>query len=113
MRPYNLPDVVRDRELLPAPIDLDLEVLLVLQRIEELPRVRRARRIAVHADHDVARLEAELGVALFTRPGRSIRLTRHGRQLLEAAERAMGGLAGPLARLTSEAHPGSGRERTT
>ena len=33
----------------------------------------------------IARLEAELGVALFTRPGRSIRLTRHGRALLEAS----------------------------
>jgi DNA-binding transcriptional LysR family regulator len=57
----------------------------------------------------IARLETELGVPLFTRPGRSIRLTRHGRQLLEAAERATGGLAGSLARITSEAHPGRGQ----
>jgi DNA-binding transcriptional LysR family regulator len=57
----------------------------------------------------IARLEAELGVPLFTRPGRSIRLTRHGRHLLDAAERAMADLAGPLARLSSEAHPDTGR----
>src|ERR1700742_5127331 len=45
----------------------------------------------------IARLEAELGVPLFTRPGRSVKLTRHGRQLLEAAEREIGGLAGAVA----------------
>jgi DNA-binding transcriptional LysR family regulator len=57
----------------------------------------------------IARLEAELGVPLFTRPGRSIRLTRHGRQLLDAAERALASLSGPLDQLTSEAHPLRGR----
>jgi DNA-binding transcriptional LysR family regulator len=57
----------------------------------------------------IARLEAELGVPLFTRPGRSITLTRHGWELLAAAERTLAGLAGPLARLTGEADPGSGR----
>jgi len=57
----------------------------------------------------VARLEAELGVPLFTRPGRSIRLTRHGRYLLDAAERTVATLTGALERLTSEADPSSGR----
>jgi DNA-binding transcriptional LysR family regulator len=57
----------------------------------------------------IARLEAELGVPLFTRPGRSIRLTRHGRYLLDAAERTMVTLTGTLERLTSEADPSSGR----
>jgi DNA-binding transcriptional LysR family regulator len=57
----------------------------------------------------VARLEAELGVPLFSRPGRSIRLTRHGRLLLDGAERAMATLAAHLQLLAEEADPGSGR----
>jgi DNA-binding transcriptional LysR family regulator len=57
----------------------------------------------------IARLEADLGVPLFTRPGRSIRLTRQGRQLLDAAERTLAALAGPLERLAGEAHPLRGR----
>ena len=57
----------------------------------------------------IARLEAELGVPLFTRPGRSIRLTRHGRQLLAAAEQTLSTLAVPLEQLSREAHPLSGR----
>jgi DNA-binding transcriptional LysR family regulator len=57
----------------------------------------------------IARLEAELGVALFTRPGRSIRLTRHGRLLLAAAEEGLAALADPLQHLSREADPLSGR----
>src|ERR1700760_2178509 len=57
----------------------------------------------------IARLEGELGVPLFTRPGRSIRLTRHGRLLLKAAGQGPGGLTGPLPQLTSEADPQAGR----
>jgi DNA-binding transcriptional LysR family regulator len=57
----------------------------------------------------MSRLEAELGVALFTRPGRSIRLTRHGRFLLEAAERTLATLAATLDRLTAESDPARGR----
>src|SRR5262249_56803503 len=57
----------------------------------------------------MSRLEAELGVPLFTRPGRSIRLTRHGRALLDAAERTMATLSGTVERLAAEAHPGRGR----
>ncbi|MGH3247373.1 MAG: LysR family transcriptional regulator [Trebonia sp.] len=57
----------------------------------------------------IARLEAELGVPLFTRPGRSIKLTRHGRHLLEYSERALLTLTPSLERLTGEADPGRGR----
>ncbi|MEJ3658405.1 LysR family transcriptional regulator [Actinomycetes bacterium KLBMP 9759] len=41
----------------------------------------------------IARLEADLGVALFVRAGRTVRLTREGRTLLRHAERALGELA--------------------
>jgi DNA-binding transcriptional LysR family regulator len=57
----------------------------------------------------IARLEADLGVPLFTRPGRSIRLTRHGRELLDAAERTMATLCGTAERIAGEVHPGRGR----
>lgn len=57
----------------------------------------------------IARLEAELGVPLFARPGRSIRLTRHGRLLLDGAERAVATLAGHLQLLADEADPARGR----
>src|SRR6202044_3380590 len=57
----------------------------------------------------MSRLEAELGVALFTRPGRSIRLTRHGRALLDTAERTVATLAVTLSRIAGESDPARGR----
>jgi DNA-binding transcriptional LysR family regulator len=57
----------------------------------------------------IARLEAELGIALFTRNGRSIQLTRHGRFLYEASERVIPTLAASLVRLAGEADPERGR----
>src|ERR1700751_4084306 len=51
----------------------------------------------------IARLEAELGIALFPRNGRSIQLTRHGRFLYEAPERFIPTLAASLVRLAGEA----------
>jgi DNA-binding transcriptional LysR family regulator len=57
----------------------------------------------------IARLEADLGLALFTRNGRSIQLTRHGRFLYEASERIIPTLAASLARLADEADPSRGR----
>jgi DNA-binding transcriptional LysR family regulator len=57
----------------------------------------------------MARLEEDLAVPLFSRPGRAIRLTRHGRLLLDAAERAVAALAGPVDRLSREADPARGR----
>lgn len=57
----------------------------------------------------IARLEAELGVPLFTRPGRSVKLTRHGRSLLESSERALLTLSAAAQRLAGEADPGRGR----
>ncbi|GAA1865175.1 LysR family transcriptional regulator [Pseudonocardia ailaonensis] len=54
----------------------------------------------------IARLEAELGVPLFTRAGRGVRLTREGRTLLRAAERATGELAVGAAELAGEGPAG-------
>lgn len=57
----------------------------------------------------IARLESELGVPLFTRPGRSIQLTRHGRVLYDASERIVASLAASLTRLVEETDPERGR----
>jgi DNA-binding transcriptional LysR family regulator len=57
----------------------------------------------------IARLEAELGVPLFARPGRSVKLTRHGRLLLEGAERTLATLTTHLQLLADEADSARGR----
>lgn len=57
----------------------------------------------------IARLEADLGVPLFARPGRSIRLTRHGRLLFDSAQRSMASLAAHLELVVGEADPEQGR----
>jgi len=57
----------------------------------------------------IARLEAELGVPLFSRPGRSVRLTRHGRLLFDYSERTLATLAAQLRLLAEETDPDRGR----
>jgi DNA-binding transcriptional LysR family regulator len=57
----------------------------------------------------IARLEAELGVPLFSRPGRSVRLTRHGRLLFEYSERTLTTLAAQLRLLAEDTDPEHGR----
>ena len=87
-----------------------LRQFVVVAREEHLTRAAELLGVPQPTlSRSIARLEAELGLPLFTRPGRAIRLTRPGRDLLEAAERALATLDGTLGRLTSEAHPLSGR----
>lgn len=57
----------------------------------------------------IARLEAELGVPLFSRPGRSVKLTRHGRLLFESSERTLAALVAQLHLLAEETDPAHGR----
>jgi DNA-binding transcriptional LysR family regulator len=58
---------------------------------------------------NIARLEADLGVALFVRSGRAVRLTRHGEQLLPPVERALVALGDGLDELRAEIDPDRGR----
>jgi len=58
---------------------------------------------------NIARLEADLGTSLFVRAGRTVRLTRHGRQLLPHVERALLALSDGLDELAQELHPDTGR----
>lgn len=57
----------------------------------------------------IARLEADLGIALFVRSGRALRLSRAGALLLEHAERALGELETGLRAVSGETSPDSGR----
>lgn len=51
---------------------------------------RRLRRVQSAVSHQIAGLEAQLGVALFQRGGRAPRLTAEGALLLQAARRVLG-----------------------
>jgi DNA-binding transcriptional LysR family regulator len=57
----------------------------------------------------IARLEADLGVPLFSRPGRTVRLTRHGQLLLAGAERCLAELESHVRLLAEEVSPERGK----
>lgn len=57
----------------------------------------------------IARLEADLGIALFVRSGRALRLSRAGVLLLEHAERSLAELETGLRAVAGETSPDSGR----
>lgn len=88
-------------------------------RIRQFVAVARAEHLTRAAEllgmpqptlsRSIARLEADLGVPLFRRPGRNIKLTRHGRVLLEASERALATLRGAVELLSADADPEHGR----
>ena len=87
-----------------------LRQFVVVAREEHLTRAAELLGVPQPTlSRSIARLEAELGISLFTRPGRSIRLTRHGRYLLDAAERTVATLSGALERLANEADASRGR----
>src|SRR5438445_13881432 len=72
---------------------MELRSLAYFARIAELGSITRAAahlRLAQPArTRHVQRLEEELGVALFTRANRGVRLTEAGQKLLENAERIL------------------------
>lgn len=100
-----------------SPADAALDALV--PRLRQFIAVAREEHLTRAAEtlgvpqptlsRSMARLEEDLAVPLFSRPGRAIRLTRHGRLLLDAAERAVAALAGPVDRLAREADPAHGR----
>jgi len=58
---------------------------------------------------NMARLEADLGTALFQRAGRGLTLTRHGQQLLPYVERALTALSAGLEELAEDMSASRGR----
>ncbi|MDX6340921.1 MAG: hypothetical protein QOH87_1059, partial [Trebonia sp.] len=87
-----------------------LRQFVAVAREEHMTRAAEALGIPQPTlSRSIARLEAELGVPLFARPGRSIKLTRHGRYLLDSSERVLLTLTASLERLTGEADPVRGR----
>jgi DNA-binding transcriptional LysR family regulator len=87
-----------------------LRQFIAVARAEHLTRAAEALGVPQPTlSRSMARLEEDLSVPLFSRPGRTIRLTRHGRLLLDAAERAVAALAGPADRLVREVDPACGR----
>lgn len=70
-----------------------LRTFQVVARHEHISRAAAELRVAQPAvSRTIARLEADLGVLLFDRQGRSIRLNRHGAAFLRRVERALGEL---------------------
>ncbi|MQY15902.1 HTH-type transcriptional regulator GltC [Streptomyces sp. RB5] len=57
----------------------------------------------------VARLEADLGVALFTRHGRTLTLTKAGHDLRTAADRALGEVGRAAEAVRADADPSAGK----
>jgi len=59
----------------------------------------------------LARLSAQVGAALLLRQGRGIVLSRHGRLLAEAAERAVAEVSEAVRRIRADVDPGAGLVR--
>ncbi|HUN37747.1 MAG TPA: LysR family transcriptional regulator [Trebonia sp.] len=102
-----------------AEASLDAALDALVPRLRQFTVVAREEHLTRAAEilgvpqptlsRSIARLEAELGVPLFTRPGRSVQLTRHGHVLLEAAQRSLAALAAGVHRVAGEADPAHGR----
>ncbi len=92
---------------------------LLAPRLRQFAVVAREQHVTRAADRlglaqstlsrNIARLEADLGVALFARSGRAVRLTRAGGRLLPHVERALTALADGLDELGADLSPDRGR----
>lgn len=100
-------------------LDPDAAVAALAPRLRQFVTVAREEHMSRAAEllgvpqptlsRSIARLEADLGVALFARPGRSVRLTRHGRMLLGGTERCLAELEGQVRQLAEEVSPDRGK----
>lgn len=85
-----------------------LQQFVAVARAEHMTRAAHEAGVPQSTlSRSIARLEADLGIALFVRAGRSVALTREGRILLRHAEQALGELAAGVREVrgeTSELH---------
>ncbi|WP_308259271.1 LysR family transcriptional regulator [Pseudonocardia sp. H11422] len=91
----------------------------IAPRLRQFVAVARAEHVTRAADEigvpqstlsrGIARLEADLGIPLFARSGRTVRLTRAGRAFLQHAERALAELDAGARELVGDADPVRGR----
>src|SRR2546430_16702606 len=92
---------------------MELRSLAYFARIAELGSITRAAahlRLAQPAlTRHVQRLEEELGVALFTRANRAVRLTEAGEKLLESASRILRDVEPTGDEIRAQNAPPSGR----
>jgi LysR family transcriptional activator of glutamate synthase operon len=90
----------------------DLRAFVVLADLEHMTDAAATLRMPQPTlSRAVARLEAEVGVPLFDRPGRRLRLNPSGRVLREHAARALGELDTGTRRLASMRDPARGSVR--
>ena len=99
--------------------DMDETAAALAPRLHQFVAVARAEHMTHAADEigvpqstlsrGIARLEADLGVMLFVRSGRTVRLTREGRMLLRHAERALAELVAGTREILGDADALHGR----
>ena len=102
-----------------GPLDPAAAVATLAPRLRQFVAVAREQHMSRAAEslgipqptlsRSIARLEADLGVALFSRPGRTVRLTRHGQMLLAGAERCLAELESHVQLLAEEVSPERGK----
>jgi DNA-binding transcriptional LysR family regulator len=102
-----------------GPVNVAAAVTALVPRLRQFVAVAREEHMSRAAEllgtpqptlsRSIARLEADLGVTLFDRPGRTLRLTRHGRMLLAGAERCLAELDGHVRLLAEEVSPERGK----
>ncbi|GAA1080690.1 MULTISPECIES: LysR family transcriptional regulator [Kitasatospora] len=105
--------------LRPAELDPESAVVRLTPQLAQFAAVARLEHVTRAAQslgmpqptlsRSVARLEAELGVDLLARQGRTVRLTRAGRLLLTSVERALAELERGAEAARAEADPAAGR----
>lgn len=103
----------------PAELGPELPAAVLAPRLAQFAAVARMEHVTRAAQllampqptlsRAVARLEEELGVDLLARQGRTVRLTRAGRVLLESVERALAELERGAEAARAEADPAAGR----
>ncbi|MFC7217339.1 LysR family transcriptional regulator [Streptomyces polyrhachis] len=102
-----------------APEDPDAWAALLAPRLAQFAAVARHEHVTRAAQElgvpqptlsrAIARLEADLGVALFARHGRSLTLTKAGRDFLGAVEGALGDIGRGAEAVRADADPAAGK----